>query len=367
VDDAPLAKGGTLQFAIPSGPRLGTKVLQLHGVSKAFDGKPVLKGLDLEIEPGTRLGIIGPNGAGKTTLLKLCEGLLEADAGEVVFGETVVFASIDQRRSQLDLQKTVLEEVAGSGGHVRVGEELRRVEGFLDQFLFPGDTKRSRIGKLSGGERNRVLLAKLLCVGGNVLLLDEPTNDLDLMTLRALEEALVAFPGAVLVVSHDRYFLDRVATRVLHLDTEGHATQDACDVSRLLEKLANSATAALAVEGGGVTVKGATVKGATTKGAGSSRAASSESSSAAASASGANSAGSSRLSNWDEKEYDGLPEKIAQAEQAVEQFDVQLADPALYAGPVADRTALEERRQEADEAVQRLYARWEELEAKRGP
>jgi ABC-type multidrug transport system ATPase subunit len=200
--------------------------------------------MDLEIGPGTRLGIIGPNGAGKTTLLKMCLGLLAPDAGTVVMGPTVRTAFVDQQRTDLDPDKTVLEEIGGESEVVRVGDRLVRTESFLDQFLFSGSLQRTAVSRLSGGERNRVLLAKLLCAGGNVIALDEPTNDLDLPTLRALEEALVAFEGAVVVISHDRWFLDRVATRLIHMDGHGGIVHHVGNATDLLAKLAGRERAA---------------------------------------------------------------------------------------------------------------------------
>jgi ATP-binding cassette subfamily F protein uup len=310
---------------------------------------------------GERLGIIGPNGAGKSTLLRLCEGALTPDAGTVTTGETVRFASIDQKRTQLDPTKTVVQEVAGKGSHVRMGEEVRRIEGFLDQFLFAGDHKHALVETLSGGERNRVLLAKLLCAGGNVLLLDEPTNDLDLMTLRALEEALVAFPGTVLVVSHDRYFLDRVATRVLHLDGDGHARQDVCAVSRLLERLAEERkTRATQANRANKAATRAAASAASEQRRGDTAGAPS------AAASEAATTARNRLSNWEQSEYDALPERIATAEERVAELDARLAQPDLYAGPIAERRKVEAERAEAGAEVSALYERWEALEERAG-
>ncbi|MCB9888737.1 MAG: ATP-binding cassette domain-containing protein, partial [Planctomycetes bacterium] len=237
VDAAPPAAGAELAFEIPPGPRLGERVLHLRGVTAGYGEQPLLRGFDLEIGARTCIGIVGPNGAGKSTLLRLCTGELAPSEGEVERGSTVRFAAIDQRRSDLDPQKTVLEEVGGGRDYVSVDGRMIRVEAFLDGFLFPGARKHTQVAALSGGERNRVLLAKLLSAGGNVLVLDEPTNDLDLMTLRVLEEALCAFPGVVLVVSHDRFFLDRVATRIVYLDGHGGHRIHAGDLSGLLDKL----------------------------------------------------------------------------------------------------------------------------------
>ncbi len=335
---APIALPGELEIEIPSGPRLGSRVLALAGVTKSFGGKVVVPSVDLELAPGERLGIVGPNGAGKTTLLRLAIGALAPDTGTVAIGETVRVATIDQMRDDLDRSKSVIEEVAGRADHVVVGGRTIRVEAFLEQFLFPGAMKYVPIGRLSGGERNRVLLAKLFCAGGNVLALDEPTNDLDLATLRALEEGLIAFPGAVLVVSHDRWFLDRVATRILYLDGEGGTRTHFGDMSGLLETLAREREAAREVE----------------------RAAAPSS---AKTPETRREAKPKRRTPWQQKELDGLPERITAAEAELAGLDERLADPALYTGPKEEIQRVRARRAEAQTSVETLYARWEELEA----
>jgi len=340
VEAAPEDAGDDLELRLPPGPRLGARVLELAGVSKSYGARRVIDRLDLEVGPGERLGIVGPNGAGKTTLLELCTGELEPDGGTIRRGETVRFATIDQQRIDLDPEKTVVEEVAGKNEHVTLGERVVRIEGFLEQFLFAGASKYSQIKQLSGGERNRVLLAKLLCAGGNVLVLDEPTNDLDLASLRALEEALLAFPGSVLVVSHDRWFLDRVATRILHLDGEGHARLHAGDLSSLLEKLAaeRGSRAADAAKPAPKPAERSERKPAKKKG----------------------------LSSWQQKEYDELLATIAAAETALAGLDTRLADRALYSGPKGELERVKASRKEASERIAALYVRWEELESLRG-
>ena len=195
--------------------------MTLEGLSKAFGERTLIGGLDLEITPGMRLGIIGPNGAGKSTLIRMITGQEPMDSGSREVGATVSFMGIDQGRTELDLDASVIENVAGRQDIVRVGSADVRIESFLAKFGFDDRMRDSKARTLSGGERGRVMLAKLLLQGGNVLVLDEPTNDLDLATLRALEEALMVFPGAALIVTHDRWFLDRVATHVLYLDGRG--------------------------------------------------------------------------------------------------------------------------------------------------
>ena len=311
-------------------------MIDARGVSKSFGGRAVIEGLDLSVGPGERLGIVGSNGAGKTTLLRLLCREIAPDRGEVVHGETVVVASIDQRRSDLDPSNTVIEEVAGRGDQVRVGDRAVRAEAFLEQFLFAGSQKHARVSTLSGGEKNRLLLAKLLCAGGNVLALDEPTNDLDLATLRVLEEALVAFAGTVLVVSHDRWFLDRVATRVLALDGAGGARVHPGDVSGLI--------AEMRAERERVPAKPPTRAGQAPKAAPKRRG----------------------LAPWEQKEYDALLDSIATEEQALAALDQRLADPALWSGPRAEAERVRSGREAQAGRVAGLYARWEQLEEKKG-
>ncbi len=339
---APPPQPSELEFAIPEGPRLGDFVLRLHGAGKRFGDRTVLRPFDLELGPGQRLGIVGRNGAGKTTLLKLCLGQLAPDAGTVAVGPTVKFAGIDQTRSDLSPDQTVLQEVAGGNDYVVVAGRGVRVETFLEQFLFPGAMKHARIGSLSGGERNRVLLAKLLCAGGNVLVLDEPTNDLDLASLRALEDALLAFPGSSIVVSHDRWFLDRIATRIVHLDGSGGVRVHEGDLSLLLERLAGERAAAAAAQA---------------------RADAAAKAKAAAAAVRAP-ARARKLSTREQQELAELPARIETAERELAAVDAGLADPATYAAAGRERfDELTRQRQVLPGRIQQLYARWEELDA----
>jgi ATP-binding cassette ChvD family protein len=210
----------TNEIYIPPGPRLGDLVYQLDGVSKCYDGRTLYRDLSLKIPRGAIVGIIGPNGAGKTTLFRLLTGEEQPDEGTLRVGETVEAAYVSQGRDALDGGKTVWEEISGGADVLRVGNYEIPSRAYLGRFNFKGADQQKRIGELSGGERNRVHLAKLLQAGGNVLLLDEPTNDLDVETLRALEQALLDFPGCVLVISHDRWFLDRVATHILSFEDD---------------------------------------------------------------------------------------------------------------------------------------------------
>ena len=210
------------ELPIPAGPRLGDVVIELENVSKAYGDRALIDSLSISVPPGSIVGVIGPNGAGKTTLLKMITGAEAPDAGRVRIGETVRIAYADQARA-LDPAKTVWEEISGGEDTLKVGGRELNTRAYCASFGFGGTDQQKKCGALSGGERNRVHLAKAVAEGGNVLLLDEPTNDLDVNTLRALEDALAGFAGCAVVVSHDRWFLDRVATHILAFEEDGSA------------------------------------------------------------------------------------------------------------------------------------------------
>jgi ATP-binding cassette ChvD family protein len=204
-----------VQIHIPAGPRLGDLVVEADGLRKAYGERLLIDDLDFKLPRGGIVGVIGPNGAGKTTLLRMITGQESPDAGTLRLGETVKLAYVDQSRDALDPVKTVWEEISGGQDQISLGERSVNSRAYVAGFNFKGTDQQTKVAKLSGGERNRLHLAKLLRTGGNLLLLDEPTNDLDVDTLRALEEALLSFAGCAVVVSHDRWFLDRIATHVL--------------------------------------------------------------------------------------------------------------------------------------------------------
>jgi energy-dependent translational throttle protein EttA len=204
-----------VQIHIPAGPRLGETVVEVEGLRKAYGDRVLIEDLSFTLPRSAIVGMIGPNGAGKTTLVRMITGQEQPDAGSVRIGDTVVLAYVDQSRDSLDPSKTVWEEISGGQDQIALGERTVNSRAYVAGFNFKGTDQQTNVAKLSGGERNRLHLAKLLRSGGNLLLLDEPTNDLDVDTLRALEEALLAFAGCAVVVSHDRWFLDRVATHVL--------------------------------------------------------------------------------------------------------------------------------------------------------
>ena len=203
------------EIYIPPGPRLGDVAIRTQGLRKGYGENLLFDELELDIPPGAIVGIIGPNGAGKTTLLRLITGEEEADGGSVQLGDTVSLAYVDQSRDDLDSQKSVWEEISGGNEQLRLGERLVNSRAYVGRFTFSGADQQKSVGALSGGERNRVHLAKLVKSGANVILLDEPSNDLDVNTLRALEDALETFAGTALVISHDRWLLDRIATHII--------------------------------------------------------------------------------------------------------------------------------------------------------
>ena len=218
------ARNETMELYIPPGPRLGDKVIELNNVSKKFGEKNLLDNLSLSIPKGSIVGIIGGNGAGKSTLFKLLSEQEQPDSGEIVIGETVELAYVDQSRDSLNGDNTVWEEISDGLDNIQIGSYTTSSRAYAGRFNFKGSDQQKFVKDLSGGERNRLHLAKLLKQGANVLLLDEPTNDLDVETLRSLEEAILAFPGCAIVISHDRWFLDRISTHILAYEGESQVT-----------------------------------------------------------------------------------------------------------------------------------------------
>jgi ATP-binding cassette ChvD family protein len=208
-------QAGTAQIIMPPGPRLGNLVIEAEHLRKGFGDRLLIEDLSFRLPPGGIVGIIGPNGAGKTTLFRLITGQEQPDSGSFRIGETVTLGYVDQSRDSLAADKTVWEEISGGLEEIELGKRKVPSRAYCAQFNFRGSDQQKKVGQLSGGERNRVHLAKMLKRGANVILLDEPTNDLDVDTLRALEDALVEFPGSAVVISHDRWFLDRIATHII--------------------------------------------------------------------------------------------------------------------------------------------------------
>jgi ATPase subunit of ABC transporter with duplicated ATPase domains len=210
------------QIVIPNGPRLGGKVIEVEGLQKAMGDKLLIENLNFSLPPGGIVGVIGPNGAGKSTLFKMLTGQETADSGAIEYGDTVQLSYVDQSRDDLNSDATVWEAISGGAELIDLGDAQVNSRAYCSSFNFKGGDQQKKVGLLSGGERNRVHMARLLKSGGNVLLLDEPTNDLDVETLRALEDALTDFAGCAVVISHDRFFLDRICTHILAFEGDAH-------------------------------------------------------------------------------------------------------------------------------------------------
>ena len=222
ADQSEREKVGTAQIVIPNGPRLGSKVIEVNNISKAFGDNLLIDDLSFSLPPGGIVGVIGPNGAGKSTLFRMLTGQEIPDSGAVEFGDTVQLSYVDQSRADLDGKKTVWEEISGGQEIIELGDAEMNSRAYCGAFNFKGGDQQKPLNLLSGGERNRVHMAKLLREGGNVLLLDEPTNDLDVETLRALEDAIEDFAGCAVIISHDRFFLDRLCTHMLAFEGDSH-------------------------------------------------------------------------------------------------------------------------------------------------
>ncbi|CUI00284.1 energy-dependent translational throttle protein EttA [Leisingera aquaemixtae] len=215
-------KVGRAQIVIPNGPRLGSKVIEVNGLAKHYGDKQLIEGLEFSLPPGGIVGVIGPNGAGKSTLFRMLTGQEQPDEGSVEYGDTVKLSYVDQSRDDLNDNDTVWEAISGGAEIIELGDAQVNSRAYCSSFNFKGGDQQKKLSLLSGGERNRVHMARLLKEGGNVLLLDEPTNDLDVETLRALEDALVDFAGCAVVISHDRFFLDRICTHILAFEGDAH-------------------------------------------------------------------------------------------------------------------------------------------------
>jgi ATP-binding cassette subfamily F protein uup len=336
-------RSGPMTLRLSAGGRLGKSILELRGLSAARGGRALFTGLDLIMKPGDRIGVVGPNGAGKTTLLKVLLGLEPPDHGEVVVGQNTRPSYLDQARAQLREDASVLEEVAGDGEHVFLEGGPVHVRTFLRMLLFDDRAAEAKVRTLSGGERNRVLLARLLRQGGNLLVLDEPTNDLDLVTLGVLEDALAAFGGCVLVVSHDRWFLDKVATAILAFEDhggEGRVTLYEGDYSSYLARRraaeAPAPPQSLRAERGSRT----------------------------RSAPPAEAERPIKLSWKEKEELRGMEPAIEAAEAKVVALEAQLNDPAFYKDRGAEVPAAIAELEAARAEVERLYARWQALEGR---
>jgi ATP-binding cassette subfamily F protein uup len=324
-----------VDLIIPPPPKLANRVITLKNISAEVNGRTLFCGLDLDLSAGERLGIVGRNGVGKSTLLRVILGECPPAKGEVKIGARTEINYVDQNRIQLDENRTVYDEVGENSEVVRLGDQTITLRSYLRRFLFSEERINTRISQLSGGERSRILLAKILKRGGNVLILDEPTNDLDLGTLRLLEEALVAFTGCVIVVSHDRYFLNRVCTSILAFEEDGGVGYWAGNYDYYLEKRAESTAFKSAIE----------------------------SSSSQSTAPRPKAEKPRKLSWKEERELEGMESAIEAGELEVSRLENLFAAPDFYEKHGHEWQTLEAELQSRREHVVRLYARWEELEA----
>jgi ATP-binding cassette subfamily F protein uup len=334
-------------------PRLSQVVVEAQGIAKRFGDRAVLGGVDFTLQRGERVGIVGPNGAGKTTFLRVLLGELPADAGRVVLGARTRIAYYDQQRTALDPEQT-LYEAAGGSPPGRTGEDFVELSGrrvalrdYLDDLLFPPAVQEMRVKALSGGERNRLLLARLFLQGANVLVLDEPTNDLDLVTLNVLERLLLGFDGSVLLVTHDRYFLDKVATAILAIEGDGRAIRypGNYEMYRTLKEQAEAARAG--ADGSPARARAAPAPGGERRGA-------------------ARGGGARKLTFNEQRELDAIEPAILAAEERKAGLEATLSDPATYQTAGATVPQLRAELDAATAEVERLYARWQELEGIRG-
>jgi ATP-binding cassette subfamily F protein uup len=326
-----------LALRLPTGPRLGGSIVELKKVTKSIGanalagGKLLFKDLTLVMKPGDRIGIVGPNGVGKTTLIKTILGLEPPDSGEVVVGANTRPAYLEQGRTELRDELTVIEEVGEGYDYVDLPDGKVHVRGFLRMMAFPDSIGDTKIGKLSGGERNRVQLARLLRRGGNLLVLDEPTNDLDLPTLGALEDGLTHFPGCALIVSHDRWFLDRVATGILAFEGAGKVTFYEGSYSFYVERRAKPGAVAKAERKADTRAKPV--------------------------------AAARKMTFKEARELEGIEDAIANAEARVKELEAALSDPNVFKDRPGEVPLMVERLDAARADVEQLFARWQELEA----
>ncbi|MEZ4333158.1 MAG: ABC-F family ATP-binding cassette domain-containing protein [Myxococcota bacterium] len=348
--------------------RQGKTILETKGLVLERDGRTLVAGLDLALRPGDRIGIVGPNGSGKTTLLAALRGELPVRRGEIVTGSNTKLGYLDQARSGLADDETVYEAAVGDASELVLGEERLPAASYLERFLFSRPRQRVRVGELSGGERARVGLARLLSGRANLLLLDEPTNDLDVDTLAALEAMLDDFAGSVLVVSHDRWFLDRIATAILAFEGDGRVELHQggySDYAAVRRRAAGGAARApsaarVAVAEGALSAEASRSPDST----GARDAASPASASRAGRDPGGPPPRPKRLSRAEQRELDGMLEVVSEAEEAVAVLQARLADPVTYQGEGAAVARLRAELEQAERRLAELMARWEALEAR---
>ena len=330
-------RSADMELVIPPPSRLGNKVVALKNVSLTLGGKELLKDFSCEFTAKHKVGIVGSNGAGKSSLLKLVTGERLPDSGEVEVAQTVQFNLIDQNREVLDPEKTVLQEVGAGKEYIQFGSERLTVWTYLKRFLFTDERIKTQVKYLSGGEKARLALAKELKNGGNFLILDEPTNDLDLPTLRILEEALAAYDSTILVVSHDRYFLNRVCNHILAFDEPGHPAMDVGDYDYYASRRKVAIPAAEPEK-------------------------KKEAPAAAAPQQKKNTA--KKLSYMEDRELTALENEIPELEEAIATLEARFNDPASFSDPVREMKELTEQIETRKAELEKKYARWEELSEK---
>jgi ATP-binding cassette subfamily F protein uup len=333
------ARAGTVRLSMEQAEATGKMVFEAEGVSKSFGDQAVIRNFSARVLRGDRIGLVGPNGAGKTTLLRILLSALAPDTGTVRRGANVQVAYFDQQREQLDPERTVVETVGDGNDHVTVAGRSRHVHGYLEDFLFPPERARSPVKALSGGERNRLLLARLLTRPANVLVLDEPTNDLDLETLELLEAQLVEWPGTLLVVSHDRRFLDHVVTSTMAFEGGGRVTEYVGGYEDWLRQRAVPAAEVRARSDPGspsVTPRDAAPSGQVRK-----------------------------ASNKERRELEELPGRIEGLEEEQRRLAAEVAGPEFYKRPAAEIEAALARLDALPDELLSAYARWDELDGLR--
>jgi ABC transport system ATP-binding/permease protein len=331
------ARQGDVRMSAAEASRSGRRVIEAEQVSFAWNGDPVVRDFSLTVQRGDRIGLVGPNGAGKTTLLHLLLGRLQPQSGRVVLGTGLEIAYFDQQRAQLDENASAADNVAEGRDFVEIGGKPKHIIGYLQDFLFAPERARAPISRLSGGERNRLLLARLFARPSNLLVMDEPTNDLDVETLELLEELLIEYRGTLLLVSHDREFLDNVVTSVLVFHGGGHIEESAGGYSDwLARQRAPSSPGAPAPPAGGAAPAAAPSKDPTRP---------------------------RKLSYGEKRELEQLPQTIETLEAEIAALGDRLADPALYQHQGAEVAKINARLAEAQAALDAAYARWAALEA----
>ena len=329
-------RSADMELVIPPPSRLGNKVVALKNVSLTLGGKELLKDFSCEFTAKHKVGIVGSNGAGKSSLLKLVTGERLPDSGEVEVAQTVQFNLIDQNREVLDPEKTVLQEVGAGKEHIQFGSERLTVWTYLKRFLFTDERIKTQVKYLSGGEKARLALAKELKNGGNFLILDEPTNDLDLPTLRILEEALAAYDSTILVVSHDRYFLNRVCNHILAFDEPGHPSMDVGDYDYYASRRKIAVPAAEPEKKKEAPAPAPSPKKSTAK----------------------------KLSYLEDRELTALENTIPELEEEIATLEERFNDPASFSDPVREMKELTEQIGNLKAELEKKYARWEELSEK---